>query len=109
MNFLNRTGSITSENVVKISEPQIGFKVAFDERLGILNVKVVGAKQLPSEYGPMSVKGYVVKVFQFYLYFAPNIVFNYITIYPVIPKQISYLDLFFDSVVTFRHVYNFFK
>lgn len=63
MNFLNRSGSVTSENLVKISEPQIGFKVGFDERLGILNVKVIGAKQLPSEYGPMSVKGYVVKVF----------------------------------------------
>lgn len=80
MNFLNRTGSVTSENLVKISEPQIGFKVRFDERLGILHVKVIGAKQLPSEYGPMSVKGYVVKVFWFYLYFALTIISNYITL-----------------------------
>lgn len=80
MNFLNRTGSITSDNVVKISEPQIGFKVGFDERLGILNVKVIGAKQLPSEYGPMSVKGYVVKVFRFYPHFALTIITNYITL-----------------------------
>lgn len=48
--------------IVRNSDPQIGFKVCFSEKLGLLNVKVIGAKQLPTDYGTSKARGYVVKV-----------------------------------------------
>ncbi|XP_066260150.1 uncharacterized protein [Euwallacea similis] len=58
LNFLNRTNGSSLRN----NEPQIGFKLSFSEKLGILNVKVIGAKHLPADYGLSKVRGYLVKV-----------------------------------------------
>lgn len=44
------------------SEPQIGFKVTFVEKLKRIVVKVIGARYLPTDYGTCKAKGYVIKV-----------------------------------------------
>lgn len=42
--------------------PQLGFKVSYDEGASELRAKVIGARQLPTEYGSFSPSGYLVKV-----------------------------------------------
>lgn len=45
--------------------PQLGFKVSYDEVASELRAKVIGARQLPTEYGSFSPTGYLVKVYLF--------------------------------------------
>lgn len=45
-----------------VVEPQIGFKVSFCEITKELKVKVIGARQLPTNYGSVKPTGYLVKV-----------------------------------------------
>ncbi|XP_060517401.1 uncharacterized protein LOC132696640 [Cylas formicarius] len=50
------------ENKRPHADPQIGFRVALNERQKQLKVRVIGARQLPTEYGSVKAKGYCVKV-----------------------------------------------
>lgn len=64
---LKRYFKKTIENEVnsecdRITGPQLGFKVSYDEAASELRVKVIGARQLPTEYGSFSPSGYLVKV-----------------------------------------------
>ncbi|XP_050302912.1 uncharacterized protein LOC126740785 [Anthonomus grandis grandis] len=61
LNFLNK-GNTPDPYPGKTIEPQLGFKISYSEKLGVLNVKVIGAKQLPTDYGVTKARGYVVKV-----------------------------------------------
>ncbi|CAG9768618.1 unnamed protein product [Ceutorhynchus assimilis] len=62
LTFLNVNKNSESAVTSGGSDPQIGFKISFNQNLAILNVKVIGAKQLPADYGSSKPKGYVVKV-----------------------------------------------
>ncbi|XP_072383640.1 uncharacterized protein [Diabrotica undecimpunctata] len=42
--------------------PQIGFRISFCESTKELKVKVIGARQLPTDYGSVKPQGYLVKV-----------------------------------------------
>lgn len=46
----------------RISNPQLGFKVSYDADKCELRAKVIGARQLPTEYGNCKPRGYLVKV-----------------------------------------------
>ncbi|KAJ8977425.1 hypothetical protein NQ317_009678 [Molorchus minor] len=56
---INRNSANPCNNYV---EPQIGFKVSFCEVTKELKVKVIGARQLPTDYGNIKPRGYLVKV-----------------------------------------------
>lgn len=51
-----------SEDVHEQTLPQLGFKVSFCESSKQLKVKVIGARQLPTEFGSGKARGYLIKV-----------------------------------------------
>lgn len=64
---LKRYFSRTIDNEVhsdcdRTSVPQLGFKVSYDEATTELRAKVIGARQLPTDYGSSTPRGYLVKV-----------------------------------------------
>lgn len=62
--YFKRTINESDENDDgdKTSGPQLGFKVSYDEEKSELRAKVIGARQLPTEYGSCRPSGYLVKV-----------------------------------------------
>lgn len=46
----------------RTSAPELGFKVSYDGAKSELKVKVIGARQLPTDYGNCTPRGYLVKV-----------------------------------------------
>lgn len=52
-------GSVCGDNN---SVPQLGFKVSFDEEKSEIKAKVIGARQLPTDFGSSKPRGYLVKV-----------------------------------------------
>lgn len=54
-----------SENVCEKVVPQLGFKVSFCETSNELQAKVIGARQLPTEFGTGKPRGYTVKVINY--------------------------------------------
>ncbi|CAH1105845.1 unnamed protein product [Psylliodes chrysocephalus] len=52
----------TTEDVSRSGVPQLGFRVSFCESSKELKVKVIGARQLPTDYGSVRPRGYLVKV-----------------------------------------------
>lgn len=46
----------------RTSGPQLGFKVSFDEEKYEIRAKVIGARQLPTDYGNCQPRGYLIKV-----------------------------------------------
>ncbi|CAH1118024.1 unnamed protein product [Phaedon cochleariae] len=65
-NFLRKKPAFRSvdslDNSNKAAVPQIGFRVSFSEEDKALRVKVIGARGLPTDYGSVRPRGYLVKV-----------------------------------------------
>ncbi|KAG5893682.1 hypothetical protein JTB14_021978 [Gonioctena quinquepunctata] len=68
MNTLNTMRNfLTKKQASDVSEkptgsPQIGFRLSFSESAKEFRVKVIGARQLPTDYGSVKPRGYLVKV-----------------------------------------------
>ncbi|XP_023024428.1 uncharacterized protein [Leptinotarsa decemlineata] len=61
-NFLLKKKQVLDVSEKPASVPQIGFRVSFCENAKQFKVKVIGARQLPTDYGSVKPRGYLVKV-----------------------------------------------
>ncbi|CAG9864735.1 unnamed protein product [Phyllotreta striolata] len=61
-NYFKKKTSPTPADADAARAPQIGFRASFCEATKELKVKVIGARQLPTDYGSVKPRGYLVKV-----------------------------------------------
>lgn len=60
--FRRTIDSEVNSDCDRTTVPQLGFKVSYDEVTSELKAKVIGARQLPTDYGSSTPRGYLVKV-----------------------------------------------